>query len=135
MNDDRKTSDPRHLDLDGTTDDGRTSDVVIPADYVFFRGHFPDAPMLPGVVQLTEILVPLIRRRFPELGAVKQLRRVRFRRPVLPGETLHIELGELEHTPPSKTDGARAEVRFDLSVGSAVVANGSISFDAVRGTS
>lgn len=112
--------------------DGRSVTVPIPTDYVFFRGHFPKAPMLPGVVQLSEIVVPIVRQRHPELGALKQLRRVRFKRPVLPGDTLQVELGAIERLGGA---GDRADVRFDLRIGAAIVATGVLSFEIARSES
>lgn len=120
----------RDLGLD-RLDDGRGAVAVpIPTDYVFFRGHFPKVAMLPGVVQLSEIVVPLVRRRHPELGALRQLRRIRFRRPILPGETVDVELGSIESV--TSPDSPRSDIRFDLRVGDAVVASGTLSFEASR---
>lgn len=127
-----KADGTRDLELDGVSEGGSVA-VPIPTDYVFFRGHFPNAPMLPGVVQLSEIVVPIVRQRHPELGALKQLRRVRFKRPVLPGETLQVDLGSVEHL--GTPGGERADVRFDLRVGTAVVASGALSFEIARSES
>ncbi|HVH42590.1 MAG TPA: hypothetical protein VM925_09605 [Labilithrix sp.] len=119
----------RELDLEHG--DGGSVEVTIPHDYAFFRGHFPSTPMLPGVVQLTEIVLPIVRRRHPEVGALRQLKRVRFRRPVLPGETLRVDVGDIERGSDT-ADAGRADLRFDLRVGDAVVASGSMSFDSTR---
>lgn len=92
-------------------------EVVIPEDYVYFRGHFDGTPMLPGVVQLSEILVPLVRQLDPNVGPLRGLRRVRFRRPILPGETL--------------TAVVRREAEgyfFELRVGEANAASGTMVF-------
>lgn len=101
---------------------GETS-VTLPPDLVFFRGHFDGMPILPGVAQLTEIVLPAARRLHPELGALRGLRRVRFKRPILPGETLHVEL-EAER-------GAPGDLRFALRIDGAVVASGTMRFDVV----
>lgn len=107
----------RDLDLEDASS-GR-GPVRIPPGYVFFRGHFEGMPMLPGVAQLTEIVLPLVRRAHPEAGALVAVRRLRFRRPVLPGETVHVEL---RSAPPS-------DVRFELTVGGHVVASGAMTFE------
>lgn len=61
--------------------------VEIPASSPFFAGHFPGHPILPGVAQLA-----LVERA---LGApLAELRAVKLRRPVGPGEVLDLSLGE-----------------------------------------
>jgi len=122
----------RDLDLGMGTE--AHAEVSIPRDYVFFRGHFEKAPMLPGVTQLTELVLPIVRRRHPNLGGLRQLRRVRFRRPVLPGETVRVSIDELA----PRADVASCapanieEVRFELRVGDSPVASGVMAFDATR---
>jgi 3-hydroxymyristoyl/3-hydroxydecanoyl-(acyl carrier protein) dehydratase len=60
----------------------------IPADLSWFRGHFPDRPLLPGVAQLDwvmaygEELAPGM--RFSAIDSVK------FQRPVLPESRLEL---------------------------------------------
>lgn len=65
----------------------------------FFQGHFPEAPVMPGVLQIEAIA---------QVGAILALReftdrsdkipffsgidKARFRRPVVPGDTLTIEV-------------------------------------------
>lgn len=65
----------------------------------FFQGHFPDAPVMPGVLQIEALA---------QVGAILGLREIddhedkipffggvdncRFRRPVVPGDTLRLEV-------------------------------------------
>src|SRR6185369_4952669 len=88
----RRILPPRSTVRDLQLDVGRRGavPVLVPESYVFFRGHFEGMPMLPGIAQLTEIVLPLTRHRHPELGALVSLRRVRWRRPVFPGETVEV---------------------------------------------
>lgn len=102
-------------------DEGGQTDVTIPADYVFFGGHFETAPILPGVVQLTEVVLPVVRRRHPELGALKELRRVRFRRPIFPGETVRVRVSDVPVN--------ASRIDFKLVVDAKPVASGVMSFD------
>lgn len=97
--------------------------VHLPPEYLFFKGHFDGFAILPGVVQLTEIVLPLVRERHPELGPLVSIRRLRFRRPVLPGETLEIEFT----TQPR--EGTPKTVSFDLKVGRARVASGTLAWE------
>ncbi len=61
--------------------------VEIPASSPLFEGHFPGHPILPGIAQLA-----LVERA---LGApLAEVRAVKLRRPVGPGEILELSLGE-----------------------------------------
>ena len=66
----------------------------------FFRGHFPEQPLMPGVL-LCEALAQagalLVHRSTDGVGlgrvcVLAGLDRARFRRPVLPGDQLHLEV-------------------------------------------
>lgn len=66
----------------------------------FFRGHFPDQPVMPGVL-ICEALAQagaLLAHRSRDgvrpgcVGVLAGLDRVRFRRPVLPGDQLYLEV-------------------------------------------
>ena len=80
----------RRLGLAGG--DSQRFEVQIRPDLPWFRGHFDDYPILAGVVQLELIVAAQIRRSWPELGAVSRLTRIKFRKPVRPGQTLILEL-------------------------------------------
>ncbi len=101
-------------------------EITIPSAYVFFRGHFEGAPMLPGVVQLTEILVPIVHRLDPDAGPLRGLRRVRFRRPVVPEDTLVVDV----RPDPAGREGLT--FNFELRVGEATVASGAMLFEAKK---
>ncbi|MEO8078919.1 MAG: 3-hydroxyacyl-ACP dehydratase [Caldimonas sp.] len=66
--------------------------VDVPADHPAFAGHFPDRPLLPGVLLLAEVMEavaadPALRAR---VGAAPRLSVAKFLAPVLPGSTLTI---------------------------------------------
>lgn len=66
----------------------------IPADHPAFDGHFPGAPVLPGVVLLSELLEalldePSLARRCAGAATLEQ---VKFLAPVGPGTTLRLQL-------------------------------------------
>jgi 3-hydroxyacyl-[acyl-carrier-protein] dehydratase len=61
--------------------------VEVPASSPLFEGHFPGHPILPGVAQLAFVQ--------SALGApLAELRAVKLRRPVGPGEVLDLSFGE-----------------------------------------
>lgn len=61
---------------------------------LWFSGHFPGAPILPGIAVLS-MVAEVFGRQAAEKGgriAITGIRKVRFRRPVRPDETLNISV-------------------------------------------
>jgi 3-hydroxyacyl-[acyl-carrier-protein] dehydratase len=74
----------------------------------FFRGHFPEQPLMPGVL-ICEALAQagaLLAHRSTDgvgpgrVGVLTGLDRVRFRRPVVPGDQLRLEVALLKRRRP-----------------------------------
>jgi len=69
----------------------------------YFQGHFPDHPVMPGVLQLEAMaqVASIILLRQPEnqgkIGYFMSADKVKYRKPVMPGDTLFIE-GEIVKT-------------------------------------
>jgi 3-hydroxyacyl-[acyl-carrier-protein] dehydratase len=61
------------------------------ADDPTFAGHFPGRPILPGVFQL-EIVRVAAERIQNRLLVVQEIAKAKFQRPILPGETLKLNL-------------------------------------------
>lgn len=68
----------------------------------FFMGHFPGAPVMPGVLQieaLAQVGAILALREFEDRDAkipfFSGIEKARFRRPVVPGDTLMLEVKAL----------------------------------------
>ena len=78
---------------------GLEREFTIAADHPAFAGHFPGAPVLPGVVLLS--LVMQVLAEAPELsaglGAAPQIDQVKFLHPVGPGQTLRVSLAAQGH--------------------------------------
>lgn len=61
----------------------------------FFNGHFPNRPIMPGVLVVEAMAqagcVAFRRRTDPEMDvAIASIREAKFRRPVVPGDTLRL---------------------------------------------
>ena len=64
----------------------------IPADYLFYEGHFDGYPVLAGGVQLHELVLPRLRAAAGELPPLQQLDGVKFLARFVPGETVDLHL-------------------------------------------
>lgn len=67
-------------------------DVHVPSDLEFFRGHFPGEPILAGIVQLDLLVLRQVTETWPGLTRLARITRLRFRRPIRPGEDLVLSL-------------------------------------------
>ena len=84
----------------------------------FFQGHFPDAPVMPGVLQieaLAQVGAILALREFEDRNSkipfFSGIEQARFRRPVVPGDTLTLEVTAIRIG--SKVQKMRGEARVD----------------------
>jgi 3-hydroxymyristoyl/3-hydroxydecanoyl-(acyl carrier protein) dehydratase len=74
----------------------RASDKVhieleIQPDLIWFEGHFPDCPILPGVIQ-THWAITYGCQHFPIDGVFKSLGNVKFMKVIVPGIKVTLEL-------------------------------------------
>ncbi len=118
----------RRADLEDTTQipitplpsegDCRWYDVHVPANLLYFRGHFEGFPILPGVVQLQRIVARQIRDAWPEFGPLHEVHRLKFKRPIGPDDRLVLSL---EIARPN-------QVAFRLLMGEEVCSSGTLVF-------
>jgi len=92
----------RILDTDGSTYMVGLKNVTI--NEPFFQGHFPDHPVMPGVLlveTLAQVGVVLLlsndQNRQNKLVYFSGIDKCRFRHPVVPGDQLRIEVSVLKH--------------------------------------
>lgn len=83
----------------------------------FFKGHFPGRPVTPGVM-LIDRAVAAAEKLLGRKLALKGMRKVKFSNPVLPGESVRLEL----------VQRAEDEVSYVYSKESARVASGTLVF-------
>jgi len=85
-------SEPTHKPL-RDTGEPLTACWRVPPDLPYFNGHFPGFAILSGVAQLHEFVLPRVEARFPDLPELRRIRRLKFRRPIRPGDqiALHLE--------------------------------------------
>jgi 4-coumarate--CoA ligase (photoactive yellow protein activation family) len=100
----------------------RLLSFLVPPDLLYFRGHFDGDPILPAVAQLDGLVLRQIERIWPELGAPRQVLRLKFKRPVRPGERLELRL---------QLDASRPSVTFDIEGGAGPCASGTLVFGSI----
>jgi len=66
-----------------------SADIHVPPDSPWFEGHFPGAPILPGVAQIGMAVDAIGKARNREL-TISSVRRVRFKRMIRPGDQLKV---------------------------------------------
>lgn len=102
-----------HADADGARARA-TVDAALPC----FAGHFPDRPVLPGVMVL-ELVLATVSRAWPDLGALRTAPRVKFTRTIAPGDAVAVVL---------RRSGARID--FTVERDGEVCATGTLGCDA-----
>ncbi|HEY0484551.1 MAG TPA: class I adenylate-forming enzyme family protein [Kofleriaceae bacterium] len=96
---------------------GRYSAYIAP-DLVFFRGHFAALAILPGAVLVERVVWPIAIAEWPEIGPLRGIRRLRFRRAVFPDQQLSVTV--------TRDQG---RVRFEVSCAASPVASGILLVD------
>ena len=97
--------------------------TTIPVDYMYFDGHFRGYPVLAGVVQLHELVLPCVRRLRPDLPSLSKLSGLKFRSRILPGDAVDILLRWNELGP---------VVKFEIFSNGQPCTQGRLQFDAAQ---
>lgn len=98
-----------------------TAQVQVPAGCVWFDGHFPNLPILPGVAQLT-LVADLLNRALERSVVIRSVSRIRFKQMIRPDDTIAVSL--------SPTQKDAATYGFRLSNGSELVCSGTMTIAA-----
>jgi 3-hydroxyacyl-[acyl-carrier-protein] dehydratase len=73
---------------------GLEAHADVPRDSIWFTGHFPGEPILPGIALVDSVCAAIVKDAGDrgESVSISSLRRVRFTGPVRPGEKLLLHL-------------------------------------------
>lgn len=97
-------------------------EMRVPRDLSWFQGHFPDCPLLPGVIQLTwAVQFARVHLRIPP--GFHSLSTLKFMRFILPGAELALLL---------EFNAARRELSFEYRESGELCSAGKVGFGAVR---
>jgi 3-hydroxyacyl-[acyl-carrier-protein] dehydratase len=97
----------------------------------FFQGHFPGAPIFPGVLMLEAlaqtggVLVHLLGKDQGKIAVLLNITDAKFRTPVGPGDQLHLHCEGIHTTPRA------GKVKAEAKVGDKVAVQATISFALV----
>jgi 3-hydroxymyristoyl/3-hydroxydecanoyl-(acyl carrier protein) dehydratase len=94
-----------------------TAKVRVPTDCVWFDGHFPSKPILPGVAQLM-LVMDILKQALDPAITVDGVSRVRFKQMILPEDVIDVNI-----SPTVKKDSTYG---FRLSTGTDLACSGSI---------
>ncbi|HEY1042994.1 MAG TPA: AMP-binding protein [Telluria sp.] len=97
-----------------------TLELQVPAGLLYFDGHFPQAPILPGVVQL-DWAIAHGRRLFALPPVFREVSALKFQNVIAPGATLQLQL---DH------DAARGQLTFRYSSPAGQHSSGRVLFSA-----
>jgi 3-hydroxymyristoyl/3-hydroxydecanoyl-(acyl carrier protein) dehydratase len=86
-------------------------DIVVPPDLRYFDGHFPDAPVVPGIVQI-KWAVELARRYLGTGLGFGGMEALKFRRAMTPGTRATLALEYTESSGKLRFAFASADVRY-----------------------
>lgn len=119
---DRPSLDVRAAEVDRVGDlERRTFTVHVPAGLPYFEGHFRDHPVLPAVALLHDVVLVATRAAWPDLGVLRGITRLKFRRTIGPESDLTLRV---------ERRAAANTVGFTIEFEGEATAQGALGFDA-----
>lgn len=79
-------------DIQSKNEQELVAQLVFPEDYHYFKGHFPDFPLLPGMIQI-HLAIKYAETHFQLKGQFSGLSGIKFSKPILPNELVQLKLG------------------------------------------
>lgn len=95
------------------------AETSVPGDSLWFSGHFPEEPLLPGIAQLA-MVHDLIQHFYPEDMILAGVKRVRFKQIIRPDKRIEIQA--------NPDQDKQAEFQFHLKVEDKVACTGKLVF-------
>jgi len=74
------------------TEESLTMRLRVPENLMWFQGHFRDHPVLPGIVQVHELVVRPVRAARPTWAGLLRVQRLKFRRVIGPGDVVAVAI-------------------------------------------
>ena len=96
--------------------------VYVPKDCIWFTGHFPGEPILPGVALVHMVYEAILRdaQNKGESVRISFLKRIRFTGPIRPGDTIRLSL--------TQEDGNAEKIyNFKVAIQEKVISSGQVA--------
>jgi 3-hydroxymyristoyl/3-hydroxydecanoyl-(acyl carrier protein) dehydratase len=100
-----------------------TCALMLPADAIWFDGHFPNDPILPGVAQI-QLVLEAVHAAIGTACRPKSLKRIRFRAMIRPGDRFEIKI--------QAAAGHAGKFQFRITVDDNIACTGTIVVEAVN---
>lgn len=100
-------------------------EIYVPEKLRFFDGHFNGNPILPGIVQINDLVIGRVEMTWPEIGSLRAIVKAKFRRPIRPKETVDLTI---------RRRAGASEIRFQIAVGDSVCSSGTLLFYSEKRT-
>ena len=102
--------------------------IDIPNNLKYCDGHFPHEPIVPGVAQLIPLAIDHAHKAWPELGHVREIKRLKFMVALHPKDTVELKLARVSNALPKQAHHD-PKVRFEIWKGDERCSQGTLLFE------